>query len=188
MKKLTVFAALLTTLVLPGIGLTKSVGGVALQDSLPAKGISMALSGAGIRSKYFIKLYVGSLYSAASPISADAVLNGDRPSAIRLNIISNKITSDKMIETIEEGFRKSAGADLQKLRPEIDDFMALFKGKIVEGDQFTMVSLPGVGVEAYKNNQLLNTIEGDDFRKALFGIWLGGDPADAKLKSAMLGQ
>ena len=188
MKNLTVLAMLLTALALPGTGLTKSVSGVALPDSLSAKGTPMALSGAGIRSKYFIKLYVGSLYSAADPVSADAVLNGDRPSAIRLNIISNKITSDKMIETIEEGFAKSAGADLQTLRPQIDDFMALFKGKIVDGDQFTMVSLPGVGVEAYKNGQLLNTIEGDSFRKALFGIWLGGDPADAKLKKAMLGQ
>jgi hypothetical protein len=48
--------------------------------------------------------------------------------------------------------------------------------------------VPGKGVESYKNGTLQGTIEGMDFKKALFGIWLGNKPADDDLKAAMLGK
>jgi hypothetical protein len=44
------------------------------------------------------------------------------------------------------------------------------------------------GVVVYKNKKELGTIQGLNFKKALFGIWLGKDPADSKLKKAMLGK
>ena len=41
---------------------------------------------------------------------------------------------------------------------------------------------------AYKNDKELGTIEGMEFKKALFGIWLSNRPADDDLKEAMLGK
>jgi hypothetical protein len=40
---------------------------------------------------------------------------------------------------------------------------------------------------AHKNGKMLGTIEGLEFKKALFGIWLGNNPADKDLKAGMLG-
>ena len=51
-----------------------------------------------------------------------------------------------------------------------------------------MVYLPKEGVKVYKNNKLLGTIEGMEFKRALFGIWLSKKPADKDLKQAMLGK
>ncbi|MGB0368446.1 MAG: chalcone isomerase family protein, partial [Flavobacteriales bacterium] len=62
------------------------------------------------------------------------------------------------------------------------------KSEIVEGNVFDIIYVPGTGVESYKNGQLEGTIEGMDFKKALFGIWLGEKPADGDLKEAMLGK
>jgi len=42
-------------------------------------------------------------------------------------------------------------------------------------------------VKAFKNGKLLSTTEGEDFKKALFGIWLGASPVDSGLKTAILG-
>jgi hypothetical protein len=36
--------------------------------------------------------------------------------------------------------------------------------------------------------EVKGTIKGLDFKKAVFGIWLGEKPADAKLKKGMLGK
>ena len=38
----------------------------------------------------------------------------------------------------------------------------------------------------YKNGKEVGVVEGLDFKKALFAIWLGEDPADDDLKEAML--
>ena len=41
-------------------------------------------------------------------------------------------------------------------------------------------------VWVYKNNVLKGKIKGDDFKKALFGIWLSNKPADEKLKNQLV--
>ncbi|USD36850.1 MULTISPECIES: chalcone isomerase family protein [Ferrimonas] len=187
MKKLTLIAALTAGLSLSAVAAT-DIAGVKVNDQIQLQGKPLTLSGAGIRSKFFMDLYVGSLYSAATGVDADSVIHGEHASAIRLNIVSGLITSDKMIDTIEEGFENAAGDDFDALKPQIDRFIAVFNDKIVEGDQFTLLSLPGVGVEAYKNGQLLTLVEGERFRQALLGIWLGNKPADKDLKQEMLGQ
>ena len=45
-----------------------------------------------------------------------------------------------------------------------------------------------MGVIVNKNGKLLTTIRGLEFKKALFGIWLGEKPADKNLKKGMLGK
>ncbi|TKB51607.1 chalcone isomerase [Ferrimonas sediminicola] len=186
MNKLTLTATLLASLLLPAQAATE-IAGVAVTDTIELQGKPLTLSGAGIRSKFFMDLYVGSLYSSEPGLDDQQAIEGNQTSAIRLNIVSGLITSDKMIDSIEEGFQGSAGKHYGQLKPKIDAFIAVFSDQIVEGDQFTLLSLPGVGVEAYKNGQLLTLIEGEAFRQALLGIWLGDKPADDDLKEAMLG-
>lgn len=131
---------------------------------------------------------MGSLYTTETVSEAQAVLSGPVQSVIRLDIISKIITSELMKETIEEGFDKAMNGNTAPLRKEIDDFIAIFSDEISKGDQFTFVSLPGTGLVAYKGDRKLATINNDRFRETLFTIWLGENPADAKLKKAMLDQ
>ncbi|SHH28351.1 chalcone isomerase family protein [Ferrimonas marina] len=166
----------------------ETLSGVTLQPSIEVQDTNLNYYGAGVRSKFFMKLYVGSLYAEQSGLDANAILDTDGISAVRLNIISGMITSDRMIDTIEEGFDTASGGNVAPLRDRLDRFLAVFDEAVEIDDQFTMVSIPGVGLEAYKNGQLLTLIEGDDFRRTLFAIWLGDKPADKKLKSQMLGK
>ncbi|MCL6270378.1 chalcone isomerase family protein [Sansalvadorimonas sp. 2012CJ34-2] len=166
----------------------KEVEGVPLQDSLTIHGSKLQLNGAGVRSKFFIDLYVGSLYTVAAETDGENILSGKQPAAVRLNIISGLITSDKMVSTVQEGFETVTGGNVGPLQDRINDFLNVFNSEeIKKGDQFTLVSKPGVGVTAFKNDKEVALVNGDDFRKALFGIWLGNKPADKGLKKAMLG-
>jgi len=165
------------------------VGEVTLPSTLNYGGQDMVLNGAGIRKKAIVlKLYSGGLYLTKKSSDAKAILNSDDNMAIRLVITSSFVSSEAMSEAVTEGFEASTGGNTNSIASEMKNFMGLFSDEIVEGDTFDITYQNGTGVVSYKNGKKLGTIKGEKFRKALFGIWLGNDPADSKLKKAMLGK
>ncbi|CAM3753324.1 chalcone isomerase family protein [Parendozoicomonas haliclonae] len=165
----------------------KEVGGVQLKPSIEEDGKTLNLNGAGIRSKFFVDVYVASLYTTQPEKKAAPILDGEILSAVRLDIISGLITSDKMVSTVEEGFKEATDGNVAPLQERINTFMQVFsKTEIKKGESFTLVGIPKVGVTAYRNGKEVITIQGDDFRKALFAIWLGHKPASKTLKKELL--
>ena len=164
------------------------VAGVVVEDSLKTTNQELMLNGAGIRSKMFIKLYVGMLYLEEKSNDAEAIINTDKDMAIKLKIISGMITSEKMMASTSEGFEKSTGGKTDAMKAEIEAFNACFSEKIEKGDVFEMVYAKGGGITVFKNGTLKDTISGMPFKKAMFGIWLSSNPADKKLKKGMLGK
>jgi hypothetical protein len=180
-----IWIGMIVLFTLPLFGNTE-IAGVNVKEKLSFDGVDYRLNGAGIRKKLVLKLYVGSLYTEKKVKAESEILKGPAAAVIRLDIISGLITSELMAETIEEGFDKAMSGNTAPLRNEIDDFIAVFDEEIEKGDQFTFISMPGTGVKAYKGEKLLTEIKDDRFREVLFAIWLGDDPADKKLKKAML--
>ena len=72
------------------------LGGITMPDKLQAGDQSLELNGAGIRSKFVFDLYVAGLYLTEESTDAKAIIESDAPMALRLHIISPKITSKKM--------------------------------------------------------------------------------------------
>ncbi len=164
------------------------VGGVNLPNSQTFQGESLKLNGAGVREKLWIDLYAGGLYLAKKSSDAGAIVSANEPMAIKLHIVSKLITSDKMIDAVNEGFENATSGNTNPIASKIEKFKGFFMEEIKKNDVFDIVFLPSKGVVAYKNNKELGTIEGMDFKKALFGIWLSNRPADDDLKEAMLGK
>ena len=107
--------------------------------------------------------------------------------AVRLHIISSMINSENMSEAINEGFVKSTGGNTAPIKDKIDAFIKVFAEPIKVDDIFKLVYVAGEGVKIYKNDVYKSTVSGLDFKKALFGIWLGNDPVSGSLKKGMLG-
>lgn len=165
-----------------------TVEGVLVEKNITVDGKELTLNGAGLREKFIFDLYVGGLYTTTKSNNANLLVNSDLPMALTLDIVSKLVTQENMVESITEGFQNSVSkTERKKLQPRIDKFIGLFNEEIVNGNQFTIAHIPGKGVMAYKNGKLLGTIEGLDFKKALFGIWLGDSPADNNLKKGLLG-
>lgn len=163
------------------------VGSVMLPTKVNFGGQDLSLNGAGIRKKAMVlKLYSGGLYLAKEMHNADAVINTDETMAIKLHITSGFVSSEAMMDAVNEGFDKSLDGKTGPLQTEIKKFISFFSDEIVEDNVFDITYQKGTGVVVYKNDKELGTIEGMDFKKALFGIWLGDEPADKKLKKAML--
>ena len=164
------------------------VGDVSLPNSETFQGQTLNLNGAGIREKLWIDLYAGGLYLSEKSSNASTIMSADSPMAIKLHIVSKLITSSKMVDAVNEGFENATNGNTKPLDSKIAKFRSFFMEEISKGDVFDIVYLPGVGVVSYKNDKELGVIEGMDFKKALFGIWLSNKPADDDLKDAMLGK
>jgi len=185
MKKILVL--LFAALTIGSVAQARQYGDVSIPDELEAGGTKLVLNGAGFRSKFFMKMYLGGLYLKQGSGDATAIVGADEPMLIKLHIVSGKITSKRMTDAINEGFEKSAGGNLAALADEIARFKSFFAEEIKVDDIFDISYVPGEGISVSRNGSLSGTIPGMNFKQAVFGIWLGDDPADKGLKQKMLG-
>lgn len=165
----------------------KEISGITIEDSYVRENVSYSLQGAGVRDKFFMDMYVLALYTTQSYSEAKTIVQADTPMSMRLHITSSLISSEKMEAATREGFLNATKGKAGALQSQIETFIAVFKEPIVPNDLYELVYTPDKGVMIYKNKILKNTIEGLDFKQALFSIWLGEKPAQESLKKALLG-
>jgi len=183
----TIFALSLALLVAP-VHAAK-IEGVEIPETFSVDSNELMLNGVGVRSKFFIDLYVGSLYLKTKSENGNQIVDADEPMSIRLHIISSMITSDKMVAATKEGFENATGNNTQPIQSQIDSFIEIFKEQINENDIFDISYQPGKGIIISKNGELKDSIDGGmEFKKAVFGIWLSDSPAQESLKKEMLGK
>jgi len=183
-----VFAITVSLLLIASFASAKEIGGVTFPESLMAGNTKLLLNGAGLRTKFFIKVYAGGLYLVNKDADPKKIIAADEPMAVRMQFIRDGVSADKLIDGWNEGFDKATGGNVAPLKKEIDMFNSFFTGEAKKNDIYDMVYNPGDGVSVYMKGALKGTIKGFAFKRALFSIWLGEEPADSKLKKGMLGK
>lgn len=162
------------------------ISGITFSDSYTAGKDKLVLNGGGTREKYWMDMYVAGLYLPEKTRDAKAIISANSSMAIRMCIVSSLITSDKMTTAVEEGFKKSTGGKTDAIKDKIEAFKKAFSDPIKVNDVFDVVYTPEK-TAIWKNGSLKSEIDGLDFKMAVFGIWLGEQPADKGLKDGMLG-
>jgi hypothetical protein len=165
------------------------LSGVFVDDEIKVEsGQSLLLNGIGLREKFWVDVYVGSLYLPGKSDDVAEILSNPGPWRVQLDFVYKEVASKKLLASWREGFEKNQSAEtLKKLQTRIDQFYGYFQTSTVARDQYRFDYIPGKGVSVSKNGQQLGQIPGDDFKNALLEIWLGNHPADKKLKKGMLG-
>ena len=164
----------------------RTVAGVTFEAKATINGKTLLYNGSGLREKYTFDLYVAALYLRRPSMDANKVITDDAEMGIHLELVSNKVTREKFVETVKEGFGKSSHG--KATDEQIKKFMELFKGEFKDGDKIDIDYIPNKGVIVSMNGKKLGTVSGLEFKKALFSIWLGKKPADSSLKNGMLGK
>lgn len=185
MKK--IFLLAITVLSVLSSQAQTKINGITFSDTYTAGKDKLVLNGGGTRTKYFMGMYVGGLYLPEKSKEADKIIAANSSMVIRMCIISGLITSDKMKTAVEEGFEKSTAGKQETFKTQIAEFQKAFSDPIAKGDVFDIV-YTAEKLSIYKGGKLKGEIEGLDFKKAVFGIWLGKEPADSDLKEGMLGE
>jgi hypothetical protein len=168
-----------------------TVQGVKFDDTADVRGGKVQLNGAGTRYKAIFKIYVAGLYlpkKVGTPVEVLAM-----PGPKRLNI-----TMLREIDSAEFGKMFSRGmednmerAAFSKLIPGVLRMSQVFSDhkKLNAGDSLSLEWVPGTGTVL----TVKGVVQGEPFKEpeffnALLRIWLGPNPADWKLKEALLGK
>ena len=165
---------------------TKEIEDVSFATAMSINYQNTVLNGGGLREKYgFLDLYVGALYVQANTNDANKVIMADEEMGIRIVIVSSMVTRERFIEALEDGFKNTTAG---KSSPQdVANFKKYLSDEFVEGDEILLNYHAGDAVYLYKNGKERGKFSGLPFKQALFGIWLGGNPADDSLKEDMLG-
>lgn len=148
----------------------------------------LILNGAGLRKKYFVKVYAGGLYLRKKETDAKKIINADEPMAIRMQFIYDGVSGKELVDAWNEGFADATKGSLGPLKESTDKFNSFFTEEARKGDVYDIIYTPGEGVTVSIKGKLKGTISGPDFKKTLFAIWLGEKPVDNSLKQGMLGK
>lgn len=183
---------LILTSVLPSVFFEEAgaatLGDVSIPDTVTIDNTRLQLNGAGYRTKFVFRIYVGALYTEDKVGSRDAVQTLKGPKRVLMHMVYDEVGHEKMADAWKEGFEENnSDAQLKKLRSRLQTFIGFFPD-LKEGDIIYLDYIPGSGTRVTINDSVKGFVEGDDFYRALLDVWLGEEPADDELKAAMLGQ
>ena len=161
------------------------VAGVQLEPAVSVNSQQLKLNGYGMRKKFFVKVYIGSLYATKKLPTAAEALHDPGNKLIRMNFLHSKVEKEKIIEAFSEGFANNS-PDLVG-SPEVKQFLALFTADFVKGDTVDLNLRNDGSVSASHNGKVLGTVSSTKLSKGVLAIYLGDKPADESLKKGMLG-
>lgn len=189
--------ARITTLVLaallPLVAVAAEVGGVKLDDKarIDAGGPELVLNGAGIRTRFVVKVYVAGLYLAEKKAAAADAIALAGPKRVGITMLRD-VGAQQFNEALVDGFRaNNTAADVEKLKGALDELSAIMNalGEAKKGSVIALDFAPGTGTRVLVDGAPKGKpIAGEDFYRGLLRIWLGDKPVDADLKKGMLGQ
>lgn len=167
-----------------------TIEGVDLPKTLINGESELILNGAGVRSKLFIKVYVGGLYLPEETNDSDEIINADVPSIIRMVAVTRAFTSKIMSKTVREKFEESAEGNIEPYKTRIDLLCGMLDtASFQKGDVCDLMYTPNEGIRVYRNGADLNVlVSGLDFKQVFYKNWLSKTlPADESLRQGMLG-
>ena len=168
-----------------------TVSGVRFDDTVDVRGSSVQLNGAGVRYKAIFKVYAAGLYLGRKVGTTDEVLAA--PGAKRLTVtLLRDIDASELGKLFSRGIEDNMDkAAFSRLVPNVLRMSQLFSEhrKLNAGETFMIDWIPGTGtVVTLRGIQQGEAFREPEFYNALLRIWIGPNPADWKLKDALLGK
>jgi hypothetical protein len=170
---------------------TVDAGGVKFEDVMDIRGTKLVLNGAGVRYRAVFKVYSAGLYlskKAGTPEEAFAMPGPKRISITMLRDIDSGELGKLFTRSVEDNAPK---AQMSRLVPGLIRMGQIFSDqkKLLTGESFLIEWVPGTGtVITVKGKVQGEPFKEPEFFNALLSIWLGPNPADHRLKDALLGK
>ncbi|NUN13239.1 MAG: chalcone isomerase family protein [Myxococcales bacterium] len=166
----------------------RSKEGVSFPDSITVDGKTLVLNGLGTREAtvFNVNVYVAGLYLEQKSSDAAAILSSTGTKRLVLKFVRD-VERDDIVDAWSDGFEKNAKGQLGALKSKISKLNG-WMADMAEGENLSFTYIPQKGTTVEINGKSKGTIDGDDFARALFSIWLGSSPPNSGLKSGLLGK
>lgn len=170
---------------------TVDVGGIKMEDSAELRGTKLTLNGAGVRYKAVFKVYAAGLYLTKNAGTPEEVMAAQGPKRMSITMLRD-IDSAELGKLFTRGVEdNSPKSEMSKLIPGLIRMGQIFSDqkKLLTGENFVIEWIPGTGtVITVKGKVQGEPFKEPEFFNALMRIWLGPNPADWKLRDALLGK
>jgi hypothetical protein len=182
-------AALAFAIALPASAAV-DVSGYKFEDTTKVAGKELILNGAGMRTKFVVKVYAAGLYVPEKKKTTADILKQDGPRRITLQM-ARDVSSEDFGKAFMKGLNDNVDrTEKQKIVAQIGKFGEMFAGVngLKKGDVLHIDWIPGSGTVCELNGKkLVENVPDIAFYNALLRIWLGEKPVDRSLKPALLG-
>ena len=168
-----------------------TVADVKYEPTLALGDSTVQLNGAGVRYKAVFKVYTAGLYLEKKASTPQEVASQRGPKRLSITML-REIDSTELGKLFSRGMEDNMDrAAFSRIVPGVLRMSQIFSEhkKLMAGEQFVVDWLPGTGTQVtVKGVPQGEPFKEPEFFNALLGIWLGSQPADWKLKDALLGK
>lgn len=171
-----------------GAAFSAEIAGVNFDDKISVGGRELVLNGVGLRTKFFLNVYVIGLYLPQRQTTTAGVL-AQESRRLRL-VFLRSLTLERLVEaTSSRMAENNTQAELDAIRGEMKQLTNIFNSlkQARKGSVILIDYVAGVGTKIVVNNVEQGTLPGEAFNRALIRAWLGDKPAQPALKQALLG-
>lgn len=165
----------------------KIVAGVKLDDTVTINGQTLVLNGAGLRKKFFIKVYAGALYLPTKQSDAATILDADVPRRMVMHFVFD-VGKGKIAEAWTEGLEantRNPSADVKNAFHTLSSWMEDMK----KGQEIVLTYVPASGTTVEVNGKVKGTLPGKAVADAILATWIGPKPGPGNdFKKAVLGK
>jgi hypothetical protein len=170
---------------------TVDVAGIKYAPTAQVGGSTLQLNGAGLRTRFVVKVYTAGLYLSRKADTTEGVLAA--PGAKRMHVVMLRdIDANELGKLFTRGMQDNmAKGEFSKFIPGTIRMSEIFSAqkRLKAGDSFYADFIPGSGTHVIINGKDSgDPIKEPEFFNGLMRIWLGASPADAGLKDALLGK
>ena len=162
------------------------VSGVTIEDTTTVGSQKLVLNGAGLRKKFFVKVYVGALYLPAKQGNAAAILAADAPRRMVMHFVYS-VSKDQMCDAWDEGLEANTPNASAEVKGAFKTLCSMMEA-IPKGNRLVLTYVPGTGTTVEVNGKAKGTIPGKATADATLATWLGPKPGPGEdFKDAVLG-
>ncbi|MDD4886667.1 MAG: chalcone isomerase family protein [Thiomonas sp.] len=164
--------------------------GVDIPAQVELGGKTLTLNGAGTRYVFLFKVYTAALYLPQKSAQPQAIYNMAGPKELKLTMlrdVSGKELGDKLNEGIKNNLTPE---EFNAFIPSLAQLGGLFaqKNQVKTGETVTFRDIPSKGCTLVIDGAATGSVFTDpQFFNSMLKIWLGKDPAEDRLKRALLG-
>lgn len=157
--------------------------GTCFPTAVEVAGRTMPLRSASLLRHWGFRVYTAALYAPAEATDRESLL---APAPKRLVLHYHRsISRDVMIKGAEKVLSATPGLDLKALSDRLDRVNAIYRD-VRAGDEYSITWEPERGTTIALNGVEQITVEGADFARAYFGIWLSERPLNTELRDKLL--
>lgn len=141
------------------------------------------LAGTGLFRYWGFKVYAMALYADPEDALKATILN-PVPKRLVIHYFRDFEARD-FRESQKISLENPFKMDIEELKSKLLEMGDLYR-PVKKGDEYSITFIPGVGTQLELDGEILGTIEGDDFQKAYFGIWLSDNSVKESLRRQIL--